>query len=70
MGVDWVFLDEKHLLKEGGIYEMRVFDVVRSNGHFKLLASLGSIRFDDQTKFVELAETTAFIPTEQFRFWK
>lgn len=49
---------------------MRVFDVVRSNGHFKLLASLGSIRFDDQTKFVELAETTAFIPTEQFRFWK
>ncbi|KAF8087120.1 hypothetical protein N665_0598s0004 [Sinapis alba] len=58
------------LLKEGGIYELSVFDVLRSNSHFKLLASPCSVRFDDQTKFVELAETTVFIPTDHFRFWK
>ncbi|XP_056856580.1 uncharacterized protein LOC130512646 [Raphanus sativus] len=45
------------------VNELSVFDVVRSNSHVKLLASPGSIRFDEQIKFVQLTDTTAFIPT-------
>ncbi|KAG2307321.1 hypothetical protein Bca52824_027069 [Brassica carinata] len=79
MGINMVLVDDKlirssesstYLLKEGGIYELSVFDVVRSNSHFKLLGSPVSICFNDQTNFVELAETTSFIPTEKFRFQK
>lgn len=49
---------------------MCVFDVVRSNGYFKLLVLLGFICFDDQIKFVEFVEIIVFILIEQFRFWK
>lgn len=55
----------KYLLKEGWIYGLSLFDVTRSNIHFKLTDSAVAIRFNDQTKIVELSEP---IPTENFRF--
>ncbi|KAG2323160.1 hypothetical protein Bca4012_058676 [Brassica carinata] len=44
----------KHLLKEGAIYELSVFNVTRSNIHFKLTDLRVCIPLNGQTNLVEL----------------
>ncbi|KAG5384235.1 hypothetical protein IGI04_035705, partial [Brassica rapa subsp. trilocularis] len=50
------------------MYELRGFDVSRSNTHFKLCDSVVSIRLNEFTKMVEVAAIANPIPTEMFRF--
>ncbi|CAF2223593.1 unnamed protein product [Brassica napus] len=49
----------KNLLSESAVYELSVFDVSRSNNHFKLCASPVCIRFTEHTSFVEVVDPTA-----------
>ncbi|ESQ50127.1 hypothetical protein EUTSA_v10002234mg [Eutrema salsugineum] len=58
----------KHLMHEGGIYAISGFDVTRSNPQFKLSDSNISIRFTEQTTFVEIFDPNSPIPTDMFRF--
>ncbi|KAG2271293.1 hypothetical protein Bca52824_065848 [Brassica carinata] len=44
----------RHVLQEGSVYELSVFDVARSNPSFKFGDAPVSIRFTEHTVFVEL----------------
>ncbi|CAG7897156.1 unnamed protein product [Brassica rapa] len=44
----------KNLLSESAVYELSVFDVSRSNNHFKLCASPVCIRFTEHTSFFQV----------------
>ncbi|CAN7131676.1 unnamed protein product, partial [Brassica rapa subsp. narinosa] len=57
----------KNLLSESAVYELSVFNVARSNHHFKLCASPVCIRFTEHTSFVEVVDPTA---EKKIRFCK
>ena len=58
----------QHILKQGGLYELSVFGATRSNPNFWFGDAHVSIRFTDQTVFVELSESIHPIPRRAFCF--
>ncbi|CAH8380517.1 unnamed protein product [Eruca vesicaria subsp. sativa] len=55
-------------LKEGSLYSLTEFDVMRSNPKYRLSDATLSIRFNDGTFFEKIETTARTIPTELFRF--
>ncbi|WZZ03907.1 hypothetical protein YC2023_089828 [Brassica napus] len=60
----------KHLLKQGSFYELTVFDVTRSIQNFRFADAPVSIRFVEQTSFVDISASNNPSPTKSFRFCK
>uniref|UniRef100_M4ENU9 DUF223 domain-containing protein n=1 Tax=Brassica campestris TaxID=3711 RepID=M4ENU9_BRACM len=73
MSIDSTVNTFQHVLSEGSLYELIVFNVTRSNPNFRYSESPHAIRFTDKTVFVDLTEPSEPIPetygVSQYEHW-